>query len=201
MKLIGYYESPYARRVGITLKLYGMAFEHLPLGTVADGAAIRAYNPTGRIPALVLEDGEVLIDSSVIIDHLDAVAGPARALTPPAGPQRRRVLALVALALAAADKYVAAYYEVAKRPASHLWAPWRDHLEGQVAAALAALDGAVAGPRFFGEAITQAEVTTVAAVEAMRFDMAHLAPPGRYKRLDALIASLAGLEAFAATRP
>src|SRR5580698_5737685 len=94
MELVGYFSSPFVRRVGVTLHLYGMAFTHRPLRTIAevDAAAIRAANPVGRIPALVLDDGSVLIDSACIIDWLDEAVGPARALMPREGVARRRVL-------------------------------------------------------------------------------------------------------------
>src|ERR1700744_2463339 len=111
MELLGYYESPFVRRVGVTLHLYGMPFVHRPLRTMADldATEIRANNPLGRIPALVLDDGGVLIDSPFIIDWLDEQAGE-RALVPREGPERRQVNRLVALAQGAAEKYVAAYY-------------------------------------------------------------------------------------------
>lgn len=201
MKLVGYYASPYVRRVAITLKLYGVPYQHLPLATVADCAAIKAYNPTGRIPALVLDTGEVLTDSSLIIDYLDEIAGAELALTPPRGPERREVLSIVGLALAATDKYVAAFYEIAKRPETHVWRPWKDQLESQVTAALTALDARVRGPYFLGACITQADVALVAAVESMRIDMQHLAPRSRYPRLDRVVDAVAHEEAFATTRP
>ncbi len=201
MKLIGYYDSPYVRRVGITLKIYDMPFDHVPLATVPDRQAIKNYSPMGRIPALVLDEGEVLVESSIIIDYLNEIAGPARTLTPTSGAERRRVMAIVGWALGVTDKYVAAYYEITKRPAGHVWHPWRDHLEDQVGSGLAALEGAIEGPRFFGAAITQAEVTLVAAVESMRLDMQHLAPIGRYPKLDRLIQSVEMLDAFVSTRP
>ena len=52
----------------------------------ADFDAMRAINPLGRIPSLVLDDGEVLIDSAAILDWLDQTVGPERALLPPPGP-------------------------------------------------------------------------------------------------------------------
>ena len=110
MELLGYYGSPFVRRVGVTLHLYGVAFAHRPLRTMADAADIRTANPLGRIPALVLDDGEVLIDSSCIIDWLDEKAGD-QALVPREGAKRRHVLRLLALAQGTTERYVAAYYE------------------------------------------------------------------------------------------
>lgn len=109
MRLIGGYASPFVRRVGITLNLYGIPFDHDPVDTESR-TLLEPYSPIGRIPALVLDGGEVLTDSSAIIDYLDEQQGNT-ALTPREGLARREVLALTALALATGDKYVAAWYE------------------------------------------------------------------------------------------
>ena len=88
MLLIGVNRSPFTRRVAITHHLYGMSFEQRPLSGFADRDAVRKSNPLGRIPALVLDSGETLIDSNAIIDHLDEVYGHDRPLTPPGGADR-----------------------------------------------------------------------------------------------------------------
>ncbi len=80
--LIGQYDSPFVRRVAIALRLYGMPFEHRPWSVFGDADALAAYNPLKRVPTLVLDDGDVLIDSAIILDWLDEVAGPERALFP-----------------------------------------------------------------------------------------------------------------------
>ena len=85
--LIGHYDSPFVRRVGMSLHILGMPFERQLLSVFSNADELRAYNPVGRVPALVLDDGEVLVDSAAILDHLDEVAGPERALH--ACPRRR----------------------------------------------------------------------------------------------------------------
>lgn len=200
MILIGYYESPYVRRVAITMLLYGMTFEHRPYSTSRDRERVREFNPLGRVPALVLDDGDVLTESGMILDHLDGLVGPERALTP-VGPARRRVNQIVALAEGTLDKYVSAYYERNKRPEAFVYQPWLEHLEGQVAAGLAALDAIPLAPWLCGETMTQADVTSAVAIDSIRLDMAHLAPAGRYKTLDALAARAAELPAFRQTVP
>jgi glutathione S-transferase len=199
MQLIGGYGSPFVRRVGITLHLYGVAFEHLPLST-ADQATVEQYSPLGRIPALVLDSGEPLSDSSAIIDHLDEMQAD-RALTPRSGPDRRAVLALTAIALATGDKYVAAWYECTARPESHRWTPWLDRLQRQVRQGLDALEARIDGEYLYGGRLTQADVTTAAVLDAIRFDMEALSPQGSYPKLSALLARLAELPAFARTHP
>lgn len=201
MRLIGSYHSPFVRRVGVTLHLHGFGYTQTPFATDTDAAAIRAFNPLGRVPALVLDDGEVLIDSSMIADYLDQLVGPRRALTPPEGPTRRQVNRLVALALGATEKYVAAYYERHARPEALVSPEWLRRLELQVHDGLAALDGMVGTPWCVGAALTQADICVTVALWAMRFDMPHLAPPGRFPGLDAIAAEAERLGAFGATRP
>ena len=200
MRLIGTYASPFVRRVGATMHLYGIPFDHLPLLPDADRAAVEAVSPLGRIPALVLPDGTAITDSSAILDHLDERMGDA-ALTPRAGPDRRHVLALTAISLAVADKYVAAYYETTRRPATRLWQPWLDRLTDQVNRGLAALEGQLTGPYLAGERLTQADVTAIAALDSILFDMPGLIARQPYPRLSRLRDRLLELDAFRLTPP
>src|SRR4029450_9986607 len=97
MLLIGVNRSPYTRRVSVTLKTYGLTYEQRDLSGFGNRSEVRTANPLGRIPALVLDDGETLVDSAAIIDHLDEAYGRDCALTPPAGADRRAVLKVAAL--------------------------------------------------------------------------------------------------------
>jgi glutathione S-transferase len=112
MILIGQYDSPFVRRVGIALRLYGLAFEHRPWSSFGEADKIRAYNPLTRVPTLVLDDGDVLIDSHLILDHLDHLAPEGQALFPRTEPARRKALKVAGLATGAADKAVSLFYEM-----------------------------------------------------------------------------------------
>ena len=90
MILIGQYDSPFVRRVAIALTLYGLAFEHKPWSTFGDAEKIRPYNPLTRVPTLVLDDGDVLIDSTAIIDYLDSLVPAEKRMFPSAEPERHR---------------------------------------------------------------------------------------------------------------
>src|ERR1700750_377553 len=92
MFLIGQYDSPFVRRVAIAMRLYGIAFEHKPWSTFGEGDTIAPYNPLRRVPTLVLDNGEALIESFVILDHLDELAGEGKAMFAPRGEARRRQL-------------------------------------------------------------------------------------------------------------
>lgn len=110
MELIGQYDSPFVRRVGIALVRYGMVFKHRPYSSFDDGERFHEHNPLRRVPTLVLEDGEALIDSDAILDHLDERAGRDRALISPAGPARRAAMRRCALALGLSEKAVSFFY-------------------------------------------------------------------------------------------
>jgi len=143
MILVGQYDSPYVRRVAVSLRVLGFAYEHDTRSVFADFDAMRAINPLGRIASLVLDDGEVLLDSAAILDWLDQTVRPGRALLPQAGAERRRALRLIALATGAIDKVGAAAYERMIRPSALRWPDWMERCRTQGAGAIAAL---AAGP-------------------------------------------------------
>src|SRR5579872_5338150 len=123
MILIGQYDSPFVRRVAIALKLYGLPFEHRPWSTFGDADKIAPFNPLRRVPTLVLDDGEALIESAAILDYLDELVGPERAMIAGHGPARRHALKTIALATGLADKAVSLVYERVLRGdhQSELW--------------------------------------------------------------------------------
>ncbi len=180
MQLIGMLDSPYVRRVAVSMHLLGLAFEHHSWSVGKDQAAIRRHNPLGRVPALILDDGEVLVESAAILDYLDERAGPERALLPHSGVLRRRALQLMALATGAADKGVSQLYERAFRPEDKRHAPWVERCRSQMEDALRALDAVAAttdSEWLLGSQLTQADITVTAVAsflhEALALDGAH----------------------------
>jgi glutathione S-transferase len=111
MILIGQYDSPFVRRVGIALKLYELPFEHCPWSTFGDADRIRPYNPLTRVPTLVLDSGEVLIESYSILDYLDGLVTAERAMFPRSEPARRQALNIASLATGVGEKAVSLFYE------------------------------------------------------------------------------------------
>src|SRR6266566_8497622 len=106
MFLIGPYDSPFVRRTAIALRLYGIAFKHRPWSTVGAADKIAPYNPLRRVPTLVLDDGEALIESTAILDFLDELVGSDRAMIAERGPVRRHHLRICAMGSGLADKAV-----------------------------------------------------------------------------------------------
>src|SRR6476619_3182560 len=98
MILIGQYDSPFVRRTAIALRLYGLPFEHRPWSPFGEADKIAPYNPLRRVPTLVLDSGEALIESTASLDYLDELVGPDKAMLPAKGPERRRQLKICALA-------------------------------------------------------------------------------------------------------
>src|SRR6185312_832389 len=160
MVLYGRYASPFVRRVAVTLRLYGVGYRHVPLMPFGpDKAELAKFNPIARVPALRLDSGEMLIDSAVILDHLDQAAGPLASLTPATGAARRHVLRLLAVALGANEKLVAGLYERHFRPREAWHRPWLDACDKQVRDGFCWLNDAFAGPWFLGQRMTQADIT------------------------------------------
>jgi len=161
MILIGQYDSPFVRRVGIALTLYGMDFEHRPWSSFGDADALRGVNPLTRVPTLVLEDGFALIDSHMILDYLDGLVD--QPLFPRTEPARHRVLKVAALACGLADKAVSLFYERALHEATS--ALFEARCKVQISAVLAALEvdlAARSGPYWFG-ALSHADIAVTCA--------------------------------------
>lgn len=165
MILIGRNRSPFVRRTAASLNLLGLHYTQRPFSTVQNAEEIRGFNPLGRVPALVMEDGEVLVDSAAILDALDEIAGPDRALVPRSGAARRAVQRAVALGVGATEKVVGAYYE-SRRPDAVRWAEAQAKLSAQAQAGFAALDRlAESGGWLCGEKLSQADVTVVTGLD------------------------------------
>ena len=201
MILVGQYDSPYVRRVAITLHHYGLAFERNPISTFTDADAMARINPLLRIPSLVLDSGEVLIDSGAILDHLDEVAGPERALVPLRGPARRTVLQLIAVATGAIDKAGAAVYERHFHPPAAVNAEWLRRCLGQLHGALRFLERQLTGEWLALNRFTQADLTTVAMLGYLKLRVPDVDLARDYPGLDRLAEGCERLPIFAATQP
>lgn len=200
MKLIGMFDSPFVRRVAITMRLHGMPFEHLDWSVGRDFARIREYSPLGRVPALVLDDGEVLAESAAILDFLDEQAGAQRALLPASGAERRHALQRMALAVGAAEKGRELIYENAFRPPEKRHEPWLERCRSQIHGAFGELDRACAargaGEWLVGSRMTQADITTACMVTFLTESVGLSPEAAPYPALRALVARCEALPQF-----
>jgi glutathione S-transferase len=201
MLLIGVNRSPFTRRVAITLKIYNMAFEQRPLSGFGNRDEVRASNPLGRIPALVLDDGETLVDSGAIIDHLDEIYGRDHALTPALGLDRRAVLKVTALMMGACEKGLQAAYERNHHPPEKLHQPWIDDCITQMTNALSTIDAIIepGSPHLLLQRLTQADVTAFVAEWLAR--QIGIDTAARTPRLRELTMRLAEEDPFRSTEP
>lgn len=139
MQLIGMLDSPYVRRTAISLRLLGVPFEHRPLSVFRTYAEFASINPIVKAPSFVCDDGEVLMDSTLIIDYAEALAAP-RSLMPKSVADRQHALRVIGLALAACEKSVQIVYERNLRPPEKQHEPWLSRICGQTRAAYAELE-------------------------------------------------------------
>lgn len=196
MILIGQYDSSFVRRVGIALRIYDLPFEHRPWSVFSDGERVQAFNPLMRVPTLVLDDGDVLVDSHSILDYLDSLVAPEQRLFPRQEPARRRAIQITALATGLADKGVSLFYEVhLHQPASEVWAA---RLRSQITAALVALEHhrQHSDGLWFGESLGHGDIAVACAWRHVSEAHPGLIDPRDYPALSAHCQRMEDLSVF-----
>lgn len=199
MILIGQYDSPFVRRVGIALTLYSLPFEHRPWSTFGEAEKLRPYNPLTRVPTLVLDDGDVLIESHSILDHLDSLVPAAQRMFPVAEPQRRQALKVAALATGMADKAVSLFYEL--RLHQQVSDMFVERCRTQVAGAAALLESDRTrrpGDFWFGARIGHADIAVACALRFIGEAHPGLLPMAQFPALANHAQRLEKLPAFQA---
>lgn len=188
MRLIGMLDSPYVRRVAISLNAMGVAFDHEPLSVFRDFDRFTAINPAVKAPTLIADDGTVLMESTLILQYLDRIVPPNRRLTPddPAAllvSQRR-----IGLALASCEKAVQIVYETSLRPAEKQHQPWLDRVERQLLATCDLLEADYAGAdeRLSEARRMQSEITSAVIWRFTQQVVPKIVPAARYPLLQAL---------------
>ncbi|GGE18955.1 glutathione S-transferase [Aureimonas endophytica] len=203
MRLIGMLDSPYVRRVAVSLHLMELPFAHEPLSVFGDFDAFAAINPVVKAPSLVTEDGVVLMDSTLILDFAERLAPAAMRLTPVSLADHARSQHLIGLALAACEKVVQTVYEFRLRPEEKRHAPWLDRVGGQARAGFAALEAEIGAREgwLFGPQPSQADVTLAVVWSFAAGMRPELADPALHPRLAGFAARAEGLPAFLAAAP
>lgn len=169
MILIGQYDSPFTRHVGLTLAFYELPFEHRPWSVFSDADKIRDLNPLTRVPALVLDDGTVLVDSHLICAQIDEMAGATNGLAGGSPEHRAAIRHVTGLASGMSDKVVALFYELNLHDQTS--AVWVERCRSQILATAAVLEGECSRRRsdhWFGDALTHADLTVACALRHWR---------------------------------
>lgn len=200
MQLIGMLDSPYVRRVAVSAARLGLAFEHRSVSVFRHMETFRSINPLIKAPTLVCDDGEILVDSSLILDYLEQLAPAARRLMPGDVAARKRALHIIGVTLVACEKTVQHLYETQLRPADKQHAPWIARVKTQLDDAWGMLEPIAerAQPWLQGEALTQADITLAVAWRFNQFAQPGLTDPGRYPAIAALSACAETLPEFLA---
>jgi len=197
MRLIGMLDSPYVRRAAIALRLLEIPFEHDPLSVFSTFDQFSRINPVVKAPTLVCDDGTVLMDSALIVDYAETLAG--RSLWPTDLASRTRALRATGLAMAACEKIVQIVYEHHLRPAVH--APWLERVHKQMLAALTALDAEIAQHPLAADegTLTQAGLSAAIAWRFMQIKLELPVADAACPALAAFSARAEALPAFVAT--
>ena len=196
MKLIGVYLSPYVRRVAAALISRGLPYEHQPVNGYREYEAASRYNPVGKVPSLVLDDGEILIDSSAIIDYLNELV-PSAPLIPAGSRARRATLKLAAIGYGVAEQAISLYGRGRTAPETDT-KRWRAQIHG----GLRALDEAAReGGPLQAKPLDAAAITAVVAVELLALLHPYIELLPAFPALAALAAEQRDAAPFAQTRP
>jgi glutathione S-transferase len=192
MQLIGMLDSPFVRRVAISFDLQNIPFEHKALSVFRNFDEFSTINPTVKAPTLVLDDGSFLIDSTLILEYGDALAGSS--LLPAAPAARARALRAIGPALAACEKTAQIVYEYSLRPQEKQHQPWLDRVQQQLLAALRLLEAET--DAFDIDALDQAAVTAAVTWSFVRLMVPQIVSPDYFPRLAAWAARAEALPVF-----
>lgn len=199
MKLVGMLDSPYVRRVAISLQLLELEFEHQSLSVFRTFNEFQQINPVVKAPTLICDDGEVLMDSTLILEYAEALARP-RTLMPAKLPDLQHALHVIGLSLAAGEKSVQIVYERSLRPPEKRHQPWVDRVTGQLLAACSALDEVLGRHPLAATraGITQAGISAAVMWQFIQQTLSEIVVAARYPRLVAYAAQAEALAEFRA---
>jgi glutathione S-transferase len=201
MQLIGMLDSPYVRRTAVSLRLLELPFEHRAVSVFTTFAEFQKINPVVKAPSLICDDGEVLMDSTLILLYAERLAASGRTLMPSEPNALQRSLRIIGLALGACEKCIQNVYEHSLRPAEKWHQPWLERVQGQALAAFASLERELTNRPLAvsSSTIDQAGVTTAVAWQFAQSMVPNLIVAERYPQLarhSELAESLAEFRAY-----
>lgn len=199
MKLIGYMDSPYVRRVAVMAQFLGVRYEHVEMSVFRDFDEFRKINPLVKVPTWVCDDGQVLVESGLIIDYLESVTGSDK-LMPSDEAGYIRALNIIGTAMVANEKLVQLVYEIKHRPEEKQHEPFINRLQTQLTGALERLESEThgSGDWMFGKHVFEPDITTAIAWRFSQLQFPERAPAGQYPGLVTLSARAESLPEFIA---
>lgn len=157
-------DSPFVRRAAISLHMLGLSFTHRSLSVFRNFDEFQSINPLVKAPTLIGDDGELLVDSSLIIEWAESVR-TAPSLMPSAADEHLQALRLIGTALTASEKSVQIVYEH-KRVPERRDVDWLARVQGQLCAAYDILErhaAAANGHWLVAGTFSQADLSTAVA--------------------------------------
>ncbi len=200
MKLVASYTSPYARKVRIVMTEKRIECEFVPENVWSADTQVGLYNPLGKIPVLVLDDGLSLYDSRVITEYLDGLT-PVSRLIPENGRDRVLVKRWEALGDGITDAAIAVFLE-RKRPEAQQSKEWIDRQLGKVDAGIAAAARELGDKDFcHGTAITLGDISLGCCLLWLEFRLPQIKWCESHPGLKAWIEKIEARPSFAETVP
>ena len=197
MQLIGMLDSPYVRRVAVSLKVLGLAYDLDQVSVFRHFDRFASINPVVKAPSFVTDDGVVLMESSLILEHIAHFA--PRSLMPADRAGHETALRQIGLALAACEKTVSILYERNLRPEEKRHQPWLDRVLGQLLTAYGALEQEASPDWFIGEELMQPQITCAVAWRFTQHNVPELVLAADFPKLSVLSARAETLPAFRET--
>lgn len=195
MKLIGMMDSPYVRRVAISLELYGIEFESMPLSVFRTFEEFSRINPVVKAPTVILDSGLQLMDSTLILDYFDALSGANHKLLPDNTDALAKDLQILGVILAACEKAVQNIYEHNLRPEEKQHQPWVERITRQLLAACREWDTLLEG-RAIAPRPDQVEVTSTVVWSFIQFMIPMVVAADNFKNIQSMAESCEALPAF-----
>lgn len=199
MQLIGFMDSPFVRRVAVTAQFLGIQYEHRELSIFRDFAEFSAINPLVKVPTVICDDGQVLVDSQLIIDYFESLSGSS-ALMPSDESGYIRALSVIGTAMVANEKTVQLIYELATRPEELQHQEWIDRVQQQLTGAMELLEKQYADNTawLFGDEVSQADITAAITWKFTQFRYPERVLAANYPALAGLSARAEALPEFVA---
>jgi glutathione S-transferase len=186
MRLIGMLDSPYVRKVAVTLDQLGLPFAHESISVFRDFARFHGINPLVKAPTLVCDDGTVLMDSALIVQYVESTLPSAQSLWSSDAAERRAEFRAVALAHMACEKAAQLVYEQNLRPKEFQYEPWVKRVTGQLLAAFGELERELARhPALFARERSHAAIMAGIAWQFAQSLLAIVVPAGGHPLLSA----------------
>jgi glutathione S-transferase len=203
MKLIGSTSSPYVRKVRIVMAEKKLDYEFVSEDVWAAESTIGESNPLGKVPCLVMEGGEALFDSRVIVEYLDTLS-PVGKLIPAVGRERAEVKTWEALADGVVDAAILARLEShwPGRSKAQRSPAWIDRQLSKVHASVKAMSQGVGEKPFCaGIYLSLADIAVGCALGYLDFRFPEIDWRGDYPNLSKLQDKLVQRQSFADTHP